>query len=60
MNMNEIGEQTREFYRRQGELRERERILAEVEKLRPITDSKQQVFFAPFELILAAIKGENK
>lgn len=39
---------------------ERERILQDVEKLRPYTNDKQQVYFATFEAIIAAIKGVSK
>ena len=54
------GERVREFYRKQGEVRERERIIADVEKLRPQIDANGVQWFAQFNVIIATIKGETK
>jgi hypothetical protein len=53
------GEPVRENYRRQGEVRERERILAAIEKLRPCIDENGTQWFAQFKTIIAVIKGES-
>lgn len=54
------GDAVRDNYRREGAKAERERILAAVEKLRPYIDENGVNWFAPFNTIIAAIKGENK
>ena len=41
-------------------LAERERILVAVEKLRPHRDENGNQWFAQFDTIVAAIKGDNK
>jgi hypothetical protein len=43
-----------------GAVQERERILTAVEKMRPYIDENGVNWFAPFNNIIKAIKGENK
>ena len=57
--MNMIGEQTREFYRRQGELRERERIIKLLKEEQDAAN-EQTVIRNVLNGVIALIKGENK
>ena len=43
-----------------GRDKERKRILDAVEKMRPYIDENGVNWFAPFDNIIKAIKGENK
>ena len=56
--MKQFGEATREFYRRQGELRERQRIidlLESIEDYPPNWDYNDEI-----ASVIALIKGKNK
>lgn len=59
MNTLAIGEQTREFYRRQGELRERERIL-ELVKSFWCGEPGCTLHSTDWVRLLQELKGENK
>lgn len=40
--------------------KERERIIELLESKRPMTDERGKTYFAPFDSLIAIIKGENK
>lgn len=43
-----------------GKKVERDRIVKLLEAWKPVMNAKSQVYFAPFNVLVAIIKGENK